>query len=64
MREVGFELEDMRKLSWKRQLDAPEGAVIGVPDKAQQRSGLLPARRSNAVWRGKRSAIGCVALWP
>jgi hypothetical protein len=29
-------------------LDAPASAVIGVPDKARRRGGLMPARRSNA----------------
>ena len=43
-------------------MDAPECAVIGVPGKARQRGGLLPTRRSNAAWRVKRGAIGCIAL--
>ena len=45
----------------KRQLDAPECAVLAVPGKARRRSGLLPTRRSNAAWRGQRGAIGCMA---
>ena len=47
-----------------RQLNAPVRAAIGVPGKARRRSGLLPARRSNAAWRVERGAHGCVALSP
>jgi len=45
-------------------LDAPASAVIGVPDKTQRRGGLMPARRSNAVWRGERGTGGCIAMSP
>jgi len=37
-------------------LDAPAGAVIGVPGKTRRRRGLVPARRSNTAWRGERGA--------
>ena len=45
----------------ERQLDASARAGIGVPGKTRRRRGLLPARRSNAAWRGERGAGGCAA---
>jgi len=45
-------------------LDALGSAAIGVPGKARGRSGLLPARTSNAAWRAERGAAGCIARWP
>jgi hypothetical protein len=49
-------------LAWKKQLDAPECAVLGAFSKAGQRRGLLPARRNNAAGQIGRGAMGCIAL--
>ena len=51
-------------IDWCVQLDALVSAALGVPGKAGRRSGLLPARRSNAAWRGERGAGERVACSP
>jgi len=50
--------------TWKSQLDGPEWAVRGCAGKARRRSGLLPARRSNAASVHPGGSIGSVAPSP
>jgi len=37
---------------------------LGRALQGRRRGGLMPARRSNAVWRGERGVGGCIAMSP